>query len=181
MPGRASNAGRPGPLGFAVRGGRRFARRIRAARDHLPAVRQTARRRWRQASGWMRHGRGRRFRRPALIAMSLAAYGLLLPTGWAMASTGRYRASVERVPPMPVAVVFGAGLFGDQPSLCRAAGIEAWGVGDATFSAYPAPSANSYARELPAMVKAAYAAVVKPDPHFLGRRETGVREALAGR
>jgi vancomycin permeability regulator SanA len=219
----------------------------------------------------MRHGQGRRLRGPAVIAVTLAAYGLLLPTGWAMASTGRYRANVERVPPMPVAIVFGAGLFGDQPSpflarrldlgaelyergkvgavlvsgdnsrvdydetgamrdylvragvpgrkvvgdhagfdtwdscvrarrifgvdraivvtqrfhlaravaLCRAAGIEAWGVGDATFSDHPAPSANSYARELPAMVKAAYDAAVKPDPHFLGRRETGVQEALA--
>ncbi|MFH9106461.1 vancomycin high temperature exclusion protein [Streptomyces albus] len=62
-------------------------------------------------------------------------------------------------------------------ALCRAAGIDAWGVPvrerrDATWYA-------GGLRELPGAVKAAYEAALRPDPHFLGPREPGVRRALS--
>ncbi|WP_237735754.1 SanA/YdcF family protein [Streptomyces sp. AA1529] len=62
-------------------------------------------------------------------------------------------------------------------ALCRAAGIDAYGV------AVPEPrDATWYAgglRELPGAVKAAYDAAFTPDPRFPGPREPGVRRALA--
>lgn len=64
-------------------------------------------------------------------------------------------------------------------ALCRAAGIEAWGVGDDSYSVARVPTLASYAREPFAMLKAAGDVVRKPDPHFLGRHETGVEQALA--
>jgi vancomycin permeability regulator SanA len=62
-------------------------------------------------------------------------------------------------------------------ALCAAAGIDAYGVGvdephDATWYA-------SGTRELLAADKAAVDIAVKPNPHFLGRREPGVARALA--
>ncbi|WP_369202256.1 vancomycin high temperature exclusion protein [Streptomyces sp. PU-14G] len=62
-------------------------------------------------------------------------------------------------------------------ALCRAAGIDSWGVPvrephDATWYA-------GGLRELPGAVKAAADAALRPDPHFLGPREPGVRRALA--
>ncbi|NEB75043.1 hypothetical protein G3I40_07325, partial [Streptomyces sp. SID14478] len=61
-------------------------------------------------------------------------------------------------------------------ALCEAAGVSSYGVGvderhDATWYA-------GGAREVLAAGKAALDAVVRPDPHFLGAREDGVRRAL---
>lgn len=61
-------------------------------------------------------------------------------------------------------------------ALCRAAGVRARGVGvteprDATWYA-------AQLREIPGAVKAAFEAAFTPDPHFLGPREDGVRQAL---
>lgn len=217
---------------------------------------------------------GRRRRRlagPLSVFLGAGLYLLLLPTGWVFASTADFRADPGRVPAMPVALVLGAGLFGEQPSpflarrldiaaglyrrgkvrallvsgdnsrddynetdamraylvrkgvpahkvvgdyagfdtwdscsrakrifgvgraivvtqrfhlpravaLCRAAGIDTWGVGDDSLSAAPGPTLGSYAREPLAMIKATGDVVRKPDPHFLGRHETGVERALA--
>ncbi|MFI0979232.1 vancomycin high temperature exclusion protein [Streptomyces sp. NPDC021093] len=63
-------------------------------------------------------------------------------------------------------------------ALCDAAGVEGFGVGvddehDATWY-------YGGAREVFAAGKAALDAAFRPDPHFLGERETGVTEALAG-
>ncbi|WP_406860785.1 ElyC/SanA/YdcF family protein [Streptomyces sp. HUAS MG47] len=62
-------------------------------------------------------------------------------------------------------------------ALCDAAGVEAYGVGVAE----PLDATWYYGgtRELAAAGKAALDAAVKPDPHFLGDRETGVTNALA--
>jgi vancomycin permeability regulator SanA len=61
-------------------------------------------------------------------------------------------------------------------ALCAAAGIDAYGIGvderhDATWYA-------GGARELLAAGKAALDVAARPDPHFLGPRETGVARAL---
>ncbi|MGP3947527.1 SanA/YdcF family protein [Streptomyces sp. 7N604] len=63
-------------------------------------------------------------------------------------------------------------------ALCEAAGIDAYGVGvaerrDVTWW-------YGGVRELAASGKAALDAAVRPDPHFLGPREAGVSQALAG-
>ena len=61
--------------------------------------------------------------------------------------------------------------------LCRKAGIDADGVAD------PHTDATRLIftlRELPADVKAAWDGVVRPDPKFLGAKESGVQDALAG-
>lgn len=62
-------------------------------------------------------------------------------------------------------------------ALCRAAGVDAYGVGVEE----PHDSVWYYGttRELAASGKAALDAVFRPDPRFLGRREPGVTEALA--
>ncbi|MEU9985084.1 ElyC/SanA/YdcF family protein [Streptomyces sp. NPDC050856] len=62
-------------------------------------------------------------------------------------------------------------------TLCRTAGIDAYGVGVGE----PHDSVWYYGgtRELFAAGKAALDAALKPDPRFLGRAETGVHEALA--
>ncbi|MGC5531722.1 SanA/YdcF family protein [Streptomyces sp. SR-10] len=62
-------------------------------------------------------------------------------------------------------------------TLCRTAGIDAYGVGvdeprDATWY-------YGGARELAASGKAALDALLRPDPRFLGPEESGVTEALA--
>jgi vancomycin permeability regulator SanA len=253
---------------------------------------------WRVRAGWLRAGWLRAWRRglrrllpaqglagagnasgqrrrrlvgPLFVVLCAGIYLFLLPTGWVFASTADYRADPGRVPAMPVVLVLGAGLFGEQPSpflarrldiaaglyrrgtirallvsgdnsrddynetdamraylvgkgvpaykvvgdyagfdtwdscsrakrifgvgraivvtqrfhlpravaLCRAAGIDTWGAGDDSLSAAPGPTLWSYAREPLAMIKAAGDAVRKPDPHFLGRHETGVERALA--
>jgi vancomycin permeability regulator SanA len=63
-------------------------------------------------------------------------------------------------------------------TLCRAVGIDAWGVGDDSRRYAPVATTLSYLREVPAAVKAVYALVVRPDPRFLGPREPGIRRAL---
>jgi vancomycin permeability regulator SanA len=63
-------------------------------------------------------------------------------------------------------------------TLCRSAGIDAWGVGDDSRPYAPTATFVSYVRELPAGLKAAFDLVVRPDPHFLGPREPGVQRAL---
>jgi vancomycin permeability regulator SanA len=62
-------------------------------------------------------------------------------------------------------------------ALCDAAGVDAYGVGVAE----PLDVTWYYGetRELLAAGKAALDATFEPDPHFLGRREPGVTEALA--
>jgi vancomycin permeability regulator SanA len=63
-------------------------------------------------------------------------------------------------------------------TLCRAAGIETWGVGDDS-TRYAAPATIAlYLREVPAAVKATYTLAVRPQPYFLGPREPGIRRAL---
>jgi vancomycin permeability regulator SanA len=63
-------------------------------------------------------------------------------------------------------------------TLCRAVGIDAWGVGDDSRTYAQDATINSYLRELPAALKAVYSLVVRPDPRFLGPREPGIRQAL---
>jgi vancomycin permeability regulator SanA len=63
-------------------------------------------------------------------------------------------------------------------TLCRSAGIDAWGVGDDSRPYAPIATFVSYVRELPAGLKAVFDLVVRPDPHFLGPREPGVQIAL---
>lgn len=62
--------------------------------------------------------------------------------------------------------------------LCRAAGIDAVGVGDASMRERTAATLYGWAREVPAASKALAETVLRPDPRFLGQRETGVQEAL---
>ncbi|MBO1336883.1 vancomycin high temperature exclusion protein [Streptomyces sp. VRA16 Mangrove soil] len=62
-------------------------------------------------------------------------------------------------------------------ALCEAAGVSSYGIGvdephDVTWYA-------GGAREVLAAGKAAFDAVVRPDPQFLGKKEDGVRAALA--
>lgn len=63
-------------------------------------------------------------------------------------------------------------------TLCRAVGIDAWGVGDDSRAYAQDATINSYVRELPAALKAMYSLAVRPNPRFLGPREPGVRQAL---
>ncbi|URN15989.1 MULTISPECIES: SanA/YdcF family protein [Streptomyces] len=62
-------------------------------------------------------------------------------------------------------------------ALCRAAGVESYGVGVA--EPHDATWYHGAFRELAAAGKAAADVVLRPDPVFLGRAETGVTEALA--
>ncbi|MEV6769796.1 ElyC/SanA/YdcF family protein [Nocardia sp. NPDC051030] len=63
-------------------------------------------------------------------------------------------------------------------ALCRSVGIDATGVGDATQ-----PHENVYRkcwlRDQLAATKAMYSIIVQPDPKYLGRQETSVRDAMA--
>ncbi len=63
-------------------------------------------------------------------------------------------------------------------ALCQAAGVVSYGVGVA--DRHDATWYYGGAREILAAGKAALDAVFEPDPHFLGPREEGVTEALAG-
>lgn len=63
-------------------------------------------------------------------------------------------------------------------ALCRSAGIEAFGVGHDT-SQWASTTAYGHVREAIASGKAMWDGLVaKPDPRFLGPRETGVTSAL---
>lgn len=62
-------------------------------------------------------------------------------------------------------------------ALCRAAGVEAYGVGVA--EPHDATWYYGAVREVFAAGKASLDAVLRPDPRFLGAREPGVRDALA--
>ncbi|WP_242613990.1 SanA/YdcF family protein [Actinomadura roseirufa] len=65
-------------------------------------------------------------------------------------------------------------------ALCRAAGIQAWGVGDDSMgSPYTDSTISGYMREPLAMMKAMGNLALQPDPALLGRKEPGVSEALA--
>ncbi|XVQ13275.1 SanA/YdcF family protein [Spirillospora sp. CA-255316] len=64
-------------------------------------------------------------------------------------------------------------------ALCRAAGLDAWGVGHATW--IRGATEVGYAREPLAMMKATTDIVRRPGPAVLGRPESGVRDALAAR
>ncbi|MFW5419948.1 YdcF family protein [Nocardiopsis sp. CNT-189] len=64
-------------------------------------------------------------------------------------------------------------------ALCRAAGIDTRGVADPSWGDFPSDSAYGYARELPAGLKAAADAALRPDPTFPGPRESAVEEALS--
>jgi vancomycin permeability regulator SanA len=64
--------------------------------------------------------------------------------------------------------------------LCRAAGIEAYGVGDGA-NAWKLDHYEYFhdrAREIAAAFNAVYQATFTPAPTFLGRRETGIDDAL---
>jgi vancomycin permeability regulator SanA len=63
-------------------------------------------------------------------------------------------------------------------ALCRAAGMTASGVGDDSARQFTAAWERGAFRERLAGVKAAYDVVSGRDPVFLGRRETGVDDAL---
>lgn len=64
--------------------------------------------------------------------------------------------------------------------LCRAAGIDAYGVGDGSraWGLSPAEYVHDSAREVAAGVNALYQASFTPAPTFLGGRESGVADAL---
>ena len=62
-------------------------------------------------------------------------------------------------------------------ALCRAAGMEAWGVPHTVW--HHGPTEFGYLREPAAMLKAVFDLTVRPDPAVLGRPENGVRDALA--
>jgi vancomycin permeability regulator SanA len=62
--------------------------------------------------------------------------------------------------------------------LCRRAGVETYGVGDATMQQFRKPWLISSTREHGACVKAVVDVVTGRDPVFLGRRETSVDEAV---
>ncbi|WP_345367119.1 SanA/YdcF family protein [Actinoallomurus liliacearum] len=63
-------------------------------------------------------------------------------------------------------------------TLCRAAGIEAWGVGDDSSRYAGITTEYLYVREIPAVLKATYEVGVRPRPYYLGPREAGIRRAL---
>ncbi|WP_436278569.1 hypothetical protein [Micromonospora marina] len=63
-------------------------------------------------------------------------------------------------------------------ALCRDACIDAVGVGDDTARRYAGQWRISSAREYGACVKAAVDVLTGRDPVHLGRRETGVDDAL---
>lgn len=60
--------------------------------------------------------------------------------------------------------------------LCRQAGLNADGVADN----HPVQGIGNSVREIPGSVKAAWDAIVEPDPTFLGPQEPGVQRAIAG-
>lgn len=65
-------------------------------------------------------------------------------------------------------------------ALCRANGIDAYGVGADSAALGASQTAEGYAREFVAAGEAMWESLVsKPDPRFLGRQEPGVAQALA--
>jgi vancomycin permeability regulator SanA len=58
----------------------------------------------------------RRWAAPGSVALALSGFAIMVPTGWAYASTARFRTSPAGVPVLPVALVLGAGVIGDRPS-----------------------------------------------------------------
>lgn len=64
-------------------------------------------------------------------------------------------------------------------ALCRTAGLDAVGVGDPAWDDRAPAMLYGHAREVPAAVKALFDMAVRPEPTFLGPRETSVDEALA--
>jgi vancomycin permeability regulator SanA len=63
-------------------------------------------------------------------------------------------------------------------TLCRTAGIDAWGVGDDGYRYAPNPTVSLYGRELPAALKAMYDLAARPRPYYLGPHEPGIQRAL---
>ncbi|BCB75636.1 ElyC/SanA/YdcF family protein [Phytohabitans flavus] len=63
-------------------------------------------------------------------------------------------------------------------TLCRRLGVDATGVGDETVKRFERPWRFGSTRELGACVKAALDVISGRDPVHLGRRETGVDEAV---
>ncbi|GAA2620454.1 ElyC/SanA/YdcF family protein [Actinomadura fulvescens] len=64
-------------------------------------------------------------------------------------------------------------------ALCRAAGLEAFGVGDDSMADRRDATVKGYVREPLAMIKAMTDLSARRDPKLLGRQEPGVKEALA--
>ncbi|MDA0563116.1 YdcF family protein [Streptomonospora sp. S1-112] len=64
-------------------------------------------------------------------------------------------------------------------ALCTSAGIDSQGVGDSSYQVRGVATVYGYVREVPAAFVGLTEALTRPDPEFLGPRETGVREALA--
>ena len=62
--------------------------------------------------------------------------------------------------------------------LCRAAGIDAVGVGDASGGYDLGATAYGYAREVPADLRAVLDVWTRPDPRFLGPHDPGITRAL---
>ncbi|MGI5156760.1 SanA/YdcF family protein [Microbispora sp. CA-102843] len=66
-------------------------------------------------------------------------------------------------------------------ALCRAAGLDAFGVGDDSSRDWPVETVAYAVREFPASAKALLdSLVLHSSPRFLGRRETALDRALAG-
>ena len=63
-------------------------------------------------------------------------------------------------------------------ALCRAAGIQAYGVGHDTWPMDHNTTGYGYFREFFASIKATGTLIFQPNPRFLGRKETGVQRAL---
>ena len=63
-------------------------------------------------------------------------------------------------------------------ALCRSLGVEADGVGDTSVAIYRQPWRRGLVRERGAAVKALVDVLSRRDPIFLGRRETGVEDAV---
>ncbi|WP_249713741.1 SanA/YdcF family protein [Rhizomonospora bruguierae] len=64
-------------------------------------------------------------------------------------------------------------------TLCRGAGLDAYGVGDDSVRVYRMPWVRGSVREYGAAVKAAVDLVSERDPVHLGRPEPGIERALA--
>jgi vancomycin permeability regulator SanA len=64
-------------------------------------------------------------------------------------------------------------------ALCRAAGIDTSGVGDASMDVRRVATLYGYAREVPAAFKAVGDAIFRPAPRILGPQEPAVTDALA--
>jgi vancomycin permeability regulator SanA len=62
---------------------------------------------------------------------------------------------------------------------CRRLGIDAVGLGRSEFDSFPEKSLKYDAREIPSSIKAGLELLQHPNPHFLGRHETGLDAAVA--